>query len=125
MEEMEELCIEGLADHDDRKPCVEVPQGRGEALTGARAGRAIEPRNQRVRGADTVYESGRQHCQWRYRELLVDPARSETLLHVRNLHGREPGGPALARLGDHRAGRSGKAKAVRLRCTGAGSQTTS
>jgi len=21
--------------------------------------------------------SGRQHCQWRYRELLVDPARSE------------------------------------------------
>jgi hypothetical protein len=35
---------------------VDDPRGRGEALTGARAGRAIEPRNQRVRGADAVQE---------------------------------------------------------------------
>jgi len=30
-------------------------------------------------GADAVYGSGRQHRQWRYRESLVGPARSETL----------------------------------------------
>ncbi len=74
---MEELYTEGVATHGDPESCVVVREGAGEALTGARAGRAIEPRNHRVRGADAVYESGRQHRQERYRELLVDPARSE------------------------------------------------
>jgi hypothetical protein len=74
---MEELYAEGLATHGDPESCVDDPRGRGEALTGARAGRAIEPRNHRVRGADAVYGSGRQHCQRRYRELLAGPARSE------------------------------------------------
>src|SRR5260370_40433868 len=78
-EEMEELCIEGLANHDDREPCVGSREGAGEASVAARAGQAIEPRNHRVRGADAVYGSGRQHCQWRYRELLAGPARSEAL----------------------------------------------
>ena len=76
---MEELHTEGVANHGDPESCVGVREGDGEALTGARAGQAIEPRNHRVRGADAVYECGRQHCQWRYREPLVDPARSETL----------------------------------------------
>jgi hypothetical protein len=44
-------------------------------------------------------------------------------VHVRNLDAREPGGPMLARLADHRAGRSGKAEVARLRCTSMGSQT--
>ena len=44
---MEELYAEGLATHGGPESCVDVPRGRGEALTGARAGRAIEPRNQR------------------------------------------------------------------------------
>jgi hypothetical protein len=43
---MEELYAEGLATHGDPESCVDDPRGRGEALTGARAGRAIEPRNQ-------------------------------------------------------------------------------
>jgi hypothetical protein len=76
---MEELYIEGLANHDDRKPCVGAREGAGEASVAARAGQVIEPRNHRVRGVDAVYESGRQHCWRRYRESLVDPARSETL----------------------------------------------
>jgi len=76
-EEMEELCIEGLANHDDREPCVGSREGAGEASVAARAGQAIEPRNHRVRGADAVYGSGRQHRQQRYCELLVGPARSE------------------------------------------------
>ena len=76
---MEELYTEGLATHGDPESCVAAREGGSEALTGARAGRAIEPRNHRVRGADAVYECGRQHRQWRYREPLVGPARSETL----------------------------------------------
>jgi hypothetical protein len=74
---MEELYVEGLASHDDREPCVGTREGAGEASVAARAGRAMEPRNHRVRGADAVYGCGRQHRQWRYRELLVDLARSE------------------------------------------------
>ena len=74
---MEELYVEGLATRGGPESCVASRKGRGEALTGARAGRAIEPRNHRVRGADAVYGSGRQHRQQRYRELLVGPARSE------------------------------------------------
>ena len=74
---MEELYVEGVATRDDPEPCVGVREGTGEASGWARTGRAIEPRNQRVRGADAVYESGRQHRQQRYRELLVGPARSE------------------------------------------------
>jgi hypothetical protein len=74
---MEELHVEGLATRDDPEPCVGAREGTGEASVGARAGRAIEPRNHRVRGADAVYGSGRQHCQQRYREVLAGPARSE------------------------------------------------
>ena len=74
---MKVSCSEGLATHTDSESCIFVCKGEGEALTGVRAGRAIEPRNPRVRGADAVYGSGRQHRQQRYRELLVGPARSE------------------------------------------------
>lgn len=74
---MEELCVEGLANHDDREPCAGAREGAGEASVAARAGQAIEPRNHRVRGADAVYGSGRQHRQRRYRESLAGPARSE------------------------------------------------
>ena len=42
---MEELYVEGVATHGGPESCVVVCEGGGEALTGARAGRAIEPRN--------------------------------------------------------------------------------
>jgi len=76
--EMKELYIEGVAIHDDPESCVSAREGAGEALTGARAGRAIEPRNPPVRGADAVDRSGRPHRQQRHRELLTDLARSKT-----------------------------------------------
>jgi hypothetical protein len=42
---MRELYIEGVATHDGPESCVDVRKGGGEALTGVRAGWAIEPRN--------------------------------------------------------------------------------
>ena len=52
--EMRELYIEGVATHDGPESCVGVREDVGEALTGVRAGQAIEPRNQGDRGADAV-----------------------------------------------------------------------
>src|SRR5882757_9888303 len=113
--EMRELYIEGLAPHGDPESCGDVCEGVGEALTGARAGWAIEPRNQRVRGADAVIRAGRQHRWWRYARVASGPRAVREPVHVRNLHAREPGDPTLARRVDGRAGRSGNAEAVSLR----------
>jgi hypothetical protein len=78
--EMRELYGEGLAIHAGPESCVRVREGVGEALTGVRAGWAIEPRKlNEVRGADAVTLGGRPHRQRRYRESLLDPARSKNL----------------------------------------------
>jgi hypothetical protein len=76
---MRELYVEGVATHDGPESCVGVREGDGEALTGVRVGRAIEPRNNHNRGADAVQGSGRQHRRQRSRELPPDPARSKNL----------------------------------------------
>ena len=76
---MEEPYIEGIAIRGGPESCVGVREGGGEALTGVRVGRAIEPRNQGGRGADAVARGGRQHRRGRYREPSADPARSKNL----------------------------------------------
>jgi len=112
---MEELYVEGVATHDDPESCVDDPRGRGEALTGARAGRAIEPRNQRDRGADVVESAEGNTAGGVMRESPGGPARSEN----QGMHGtsmrenREI--PSPTHPADHRVGRSGNAEAVRLR----------
>jgi hypothetical protein len=78
-ERMRTPYFEGLATREGPESCVGDPRGRSEALTGVRAGWAIEPRNQRDRGADAVPVGGRQHRRRRYREAPADPARSENL----------------------------------------------
>ena len=80
---MKELCIEGLATHDVPESCGCIRKGPVEALTGAQAGRAIEPRNHQIPGADAVPASGRPHVPARKRERKDDPARSKTL----SMHG--------------------------------------
>jgi hypothetical protein len=110
---MEELCAEGLATHGDPESCVDDPRGRGEALTGARAGRAIEPRNVNP-GCRRCPRGGRQHRQWRYREPLGGPARSQNqgMYGTSMRENREsPRPPAWLITG---AGRSGNAEAVIL-----------
>jgi RNA-directed DNA polymerase len=77
--EMRELHVEGLATHDGPESCVDVCEGVGEALTGVRAGRAIEPRNQGDRGADAVVQAEGNIAGGVRRESLADPARSENL----------------------------------------------
>jgi len=80
---MKTLYIEDLASHDDPESCAVAREGGGEALTGVRAGWAIEPRNQGFRGADVVKRGGRQDRRSRYREWPADPARSKN----RCMHG--------------------------------------
>ena len=74
---MEESYIEGLATHGGPDHALALVRVTAKRWAGARAGRAIEPRNHCIRGADDVYEIGRPHRHQRYRELLTDPARSE------------------------------------------------
>jgi len=75
--EMRELYTEGVATRGDPESCAVAREDGGEALIGARAGGAIEPRNPLIRGADAVDRSGRPYHRPRYRELSVDPARSK------------------------------------------------
>jgi RNA-directed DNA polymerase len=76
---MRESDTEGVAIHGGPESCAGAREGVGEALTGVRAGWAIEPRNQGDRGADVVKRGGRQYRRQRYRELSGDPARSKNL----------------------------------------------
>ena len=125
---MKTLYIEGLAIHDDPESCAVARKGDGEALTGVRAGSAIEPRNQGIRGADAVNRGGKQDRWSRYREWPADPARSKNrCMHgVSRRENREiPQSPVtvddtpprMVRGVTERpvAGREGNAKAVRPR----------
>jgi hypothetical protein len=107
---MEEPDAEGLAPHGGPEPCVDVPRGRGEAWVGVRVGRAIEPRNHGVRGADAVKTAEGNTVGGVMREPSAGPARSENQgMHV-TLRTREPGDPTFAHLVDHRVGRSGNTR---------------
>jgi RNA-directed DNA polymerase len=86
---------EGVAIHTGSESCAFGRKGEGEALTGVRAGqplsREIEhPSRKRwpLLGADVVELSGRQDWERRYRETLLDLARSKTLrMHASTLSG--------------------------------------
>ncbi len=60
-----------------------VGNGVGEALTGVRAGWAIEPRNRRVRGADVVETCGRQYLRRRHARVVGGPRAVREPVHVR------------------------------------------
>ena len=110
---MEELYAEGLATHGGPGSCVDDPRGRGEALTGVRAGRAIEPRNHRS-GVPTRFTTWKATLSAALSRAAGGPRAVGEPGHVRNLHAREPGEPVSARPPDQRAGRPGNAEAVIL-----------
>src|SRR5918992_3084525 len=92
-------------------------EGGGEASVGVHAGGGSNREIWRVRGADAVIRGGRQHRWQRYARAVSGPCAVEEPKHAWSLRAREPGDLMAARLGDGRAGRSGKAEAVILRCT--------
>jgi hypothetical protein len=120
---MKELYGEGLATHADPAPCAGSRKGAGEALAGAHAGRAIEPRKQLLPGADVVTLGGRQDEPARNSKHGFDLARSKNsgsrggdgrgcMRGVSMCENREiPCSPSA----DGAVGRDGKAKAVTRR----------
>ena len=110
---MEELYVEGLATRGGPESCVVAREGGGEALTGVRTGRAIEPRNEHF-GVPTLSEWRKATSAVALSRGTAGPRVVKEPGHVRNLHAREPGEPVSARPADHRAGRPGNAEAVML-----------
>ena len=99
---MQESYDEGVASHTGPESCVAARKGRDEALTGVRAGRAIEPRNsgpvarRLLRGADA-------HSQVRKTTLPPSLSRDgwgpravEDPAHARKHPARESGEPGVA-----------------------------
>ena len=111
---MEELYVEGVAIHGGPESCVGAREGAGEALTGARVGRAIEPRNKQF-GVPTPFRWLEGNTTSGVMRVAGWPRAVKEPWHVRNLQVREPGEPTVRPSVDHRAGRSGNAKAVSLR----------
>ena len=109
---MKESYVEGLATHSGPESCVVAREGRGEALTGVRAGRVLSRESNSLRDADAVGEGGRPHPAHRYREMCRAPARSETPCMYGNTsrENREIPCPPAA---DGVAGRVGKSKDTR------------
>ena len=87
---MKELYAEGLATHGGPQSCVDDPRGRGEALTGARAGRGIEPRNQHS-GVPTLSRLRKATRPVALTRAADGPRAVKEPGHARNLHAREPG----------------------------------
>jgi RNA-directed DNA polymerase len=77
--EMKTLYIEGVATHDGPESCVDVRKGGGEALTGVRAGWAIEPRNAEIGVPTLSNEAEGNIAGGAMRESSADPARSKNL----------------------------------------------
>jgi hypothetical protein len=118
---MQESYGEGVASHTDPESCAHSRKGRGEALTGARAGEVIEPRKhvpvrdgRVLRGADAVGACGRPHETHRPREMGLDPARSQNQRmhgHLSRGNREVPCSPTVMGTG----GRVGKSKDGRRR----------
>jgi len=111
---MKESHGEGVATHTDPESCGAGRKVCVEALTGARAGRVFSRESNFLRDADAVGESGRHHRGHRYREMLSNPARSETPCtyeHTSRGSREVPWSPAAGGV----AGRVGKSKDVRRR----------
>jgi hypothetical protein len=106
---MQEPHDEGVATHIGPESCAAVREGRGEALTGVRAGQPLSREKEVLApGADAVSGSGRPHPHRRCRETEGNPARSQTLrMHGNTLHGNREIPPLSgSTVGPERIGKS-------------------
>ena len=107
--------IEGVAVHDGLESCVGTREGAGEALTEEGVGRVIEPRNH-LSGVPTLFQWVEGNIAGRVSASCQRTPRGQRACAcVESLGtrtGRSHGCPSGC---DGRAGRSGKAKAVRPR----------
>ncbi len=101
--ETKELYVEGVAIHDGPESCIAAREGDGEALTGVRAGRAIEPRNQ-VIGVPMLSKRPKAMSPAALSQAAGGPRAVREPAQARNLHAREPGDPTTAHPSDHRGG---------------------
>jgi len=106
---MKELYVEGLAIHGGLELCVGTREGAGEALAGAHAGRAIEPRNGSHSGVPTLSEGRKATPSTALSRAAGGPRTVGEPVLAWSLHAREAGGPALSRLADHRRAAPGRA----------------
>ena len=100
-------CDEGLTNHIGPESCVAVREGVREALTGVRAGQAIERRNFALRTAHALLTAEGNMAPIRYDKYLAVPRRQRPW-YVRKSLAREPG-DLLIRPGARAQGRIGKA----------------
>ena len=104
--------IEGVATRDGPESCAGTREGAGEALTGVRAGRVIEPRNCSF-GVPTLFKWRKATLPAAFSRAGGGPRGVREPVHARDLSMREnrevPRSPAC---GDGWAGRAGKAEAV-------------
>jgi hypothetical protein len=82
---------EGLTNHIGPESCVGVREDAREALTGVRAGQAIERRNIILWDADAVRDAEGNMARNRKGEVRANPRRQRPG-HVRKSSEREPGG---------------------------------
>ena len=101
---------EGLTSHIGPESCVAVREGVREALTGERAGQAIERRNFILREAHALLTAEGKTAIVRIGEDRADPRRQRPR-HVRKPSAREPGDLMIGHGPQGRLARDGKAKA--------------
>jgi hypothetical protein len=94
---------EGVASHTGPESCVLAREGGIEALTGVRAGWAIEPRKAHIREAEAVLISRRQHPAARKREGGTGSRGVEDPMHARK-HLTRRDNPSVRKPGDPRLG---------------------
>ena len=83
-------CDEGLTNHIGPESCAAVREGVHEALTGVRAGQAMERRNFALRGAHALLTAEGSMVMIRVGEDRAVPRRHRPW-HVRKSFAREPG----------------------------------
>lgn len=93
---MKELYKKGVATHLGPESCVASREGRGEALTGGSAGRAIEPRKSHFRCADAIVNAEGNRFDDASARHRATP-RGQRPWHAWTLIAREPGDPAIGR----------------------------